>query len=126
MSLAEVLAVTLEVVLTRQLLPLEHLLFDFLAILVLGVIDFVVIDVRVTIVYRSLLLVSCSYKGVIKLKYLLTEFVILLVYTLNLADSVLDCPPDFRSFLLGIFILAIGLYKLLPEVVNLFLKERSI
>jgi hypothetical protein len=69
---------------------------------------------------------SCLYKGVIKLKYLLIEFVVLLVYVLNLADSVLDHLPDFYSFLLGVFVLAIGFYELLPEVVDLFLKERSI
>jgi hypothetical protein len=45
MSLAKVLAVTLEVVLTRQLLPLERPLLNLLAILILGVIDFIVIDV---------------------------------------------------------------------------------
>jgi hypothetical protein len=45
MSLAEVLSITLEVVLTRQLLPLERPLLDLLAILMLGVIDLVVIDV---------------------------------------------------------------------------------
>jgi hypothetical protein len=45
MSLAEVLAVALEVVLTRRLLPLERLLLDLLAILMLGVIDLVVIDI---------------------------------------------------------------------------------
>jgi hypothetical protein len=44
-SLAEVLAVALEVVLTRRLLPLERPLLDLLAILVFGVIDFVVIDI---------------------------------------------------------------------------------
>jgi len=45
MSLAEVLAVALEVVLTGRLLPLERPLLDLLVILVFGVIDFVVIDV---------------------------------------------------------------------------------
>jgi hypothetical protein len=45
MSLAEVRAVALEVVLAGQLLPLERLLLDLLAVLVLGVIDFVVIDI---------------------------------------------------------------------------------
>jgi hypothetical protein len=69
---------------------------------------------------------SCLYKGIVKLEYLLTELIVILVYVLDLADSVSDCPPDFRSFLLGIFILATGLYKLLPKVVNLFLKKRSI
>ena len=44
-SLAEVRAVALEVVLARQLLPLECPLLDLLAVLVLGVIDLVVIDV---------------------------------------------------------------------------------
>jgi hypothetical protein len=45
MSLAEVLAVALEVVLARRLLPLERLLLDLLVILILGVIDLIVIDV---------------------------------------------------------------------------------
>jgi hypothetical protein len=45
MSLAEILAVTLEVVPARRLLPLERPLLDLLAVLVLGVIDFVVMDV---------------------------------------------------------------------------------
>jgi len=45
MSLAEVLAIALEVVLARQLLPLERPLLDLLAILMLGVIDLIVIDV---------------------------------------------------------------------------------
>ena len=45
MSLAEVRAVALEVVLAGQLLPLERLLLNLLAILILGVIDLVVIDV---------------------------------------------------------------------------------
>jgi hypothetical protein len=44
-SLTKVLAVTLEVVLTRQLLPLERPLLDLLAILILRVIDLVVIDI---------------------------------------------------------------------------------
>jgi len=93
---------------------------------VLGVIDFIIIDIWDIVVYRSLLLISYLYKGVVKLKYLFIEFVVLLVYVFNLADSVLDRPPDLSSFLLGILILATGLYKLLPEVVNLFLEERSI
>jgi len=50
----------------------------------------------------------------------------LLVRILDLADSILDRPSDIFDFLLGVFILAIGLYKLLPKVVNLFLEERSI
>jgi hypothetical protein len=45
MSLTEVLAVALEVVLARRLLPLERPLLDLLAILVFRVIDFIVIDV---------------------------------------------------------------------------------
>ena len=45
MSLAEVLAVALEVVLTGRLLPLERPLLDLLAILILGVVDFIVVDV---------------------------------------------------------------------------------
>jgi hypothetical protein len=45
MSLAEVLAVALEVVLTRRLLPLKRPILDLLAVLILGVVDFVVIDV---------------------------------------------------------------------------------
>jgi len=44
-SLTKVLAVTLEVVLTRRLLPLKRPLLNLLAILVLRVIDFIVIDV---------------------------------------------------------------------------------
>jgi hypothetical protein len=44
-SLAEVRAVAPEVVLARRLLPLERPLLDLLAVLVLGVIDFIVIDV---------------------------------------------------------------------------------
>jgi hypothetical protein len=44
-SLTEVRAVALEVVLAGRLLPLERLLLDLLAVLVLGVIDLVVIDV---------------------------------------------------------------------------------
>jgi hypothetical protein len=69
---------------------------------------------------------SYSYKGIVKLEYLLIELIVLLVYVLNLADSVSDYPSDIFNFLLGIFILAIGLYKLLPKVVDLFLEERSI
>jgi len=65
-------------------------------------------------------------KGIIKLEYLLTELVILLVRVLNLADSVLDRPLDLFNFPLGVLVLAIGLYKLLPKVVDLFLKEYSI
>jgi hypothetical protein len=65
-------------------------------------------------------------KGVVKLEYLLTELIVLLVRILNLADSVSDRPSDLFNFLLGILVLAIGLYELLPKVVNLFLKERSI
>jgi hypothetical protein len=67
-----------------------------------------------------------SYKGVVKLKYLLTELIVLLVHVLNLADSISDRPSDLFDFPLGILILAIGLYKLLPKIVDLFLKERSI
>jgi hypothetical protein len=126
MSLAEVLSVALEVILTRQLLPLERLLLDLLAILILGVIDFIVIDVRGIVIYRSFLLVSCSHNSVVKLEYLLIEFIVLLVCVFNLADSVSDCVPDSFGFLLGIFILAIDLYKFLPKVVDLFLEERSI
>jgi hypothetical protein len=48
------------------------------------------------------------------------------VCVLDLADSVSDRPSDIFNFLLGIFILAIGLYELLPEVVDLFLEEDSI
>jgi hypothetical protein len=70
--------------------------------------------------------VSYSSKGVVKLEYLLIELVILLVYVLDLADSVSDRPSDLFDFLLGILILAAGLYKLLPKVVDLFLKERSV
>jgi hypothetical protein len=69
---------------------------------------------------------SCSRKGVVELEYLLTELVVLLVCVLNLADSVSDCPPDLFDFLLGVYVLAIGLYELLPEVVDLFLEEYSI
>ena len=69
---------------------------------------------------------SYSSKGVVKLEYLLIELVILLVYVLDLADSVSDRPSDLFDFLLGILILAAGLYKLLPKVVDLFLKERSV
>jgi hypothetical protein len=65
-------------------------------------------------------------KGIVKLEYLLTELVVLLVRVLNLADSVSDRPSDLFNFPLGILVLAIGLYKLLPEVVDLFLKEYSI
>jgi hypothetical protein len=54
------------------------------------------------------------------------ELIVLLVYVLDLADSILDRPPDLFDFLLGIFILAIGLYKLLPKVVGLLLEERNI
>jgi hypothetical protein len=70
--------------------------------------------------------VSCSSKGIVKLEHLLTELVILLVRVLNLADSVSDCPSDLFDFLLGVLVLATGLRELLPEVVDLFLKERSI
>jgi hypothetical protein len=69
---------------------------------------------------------SCLYKGVVKLEYLLTELVVLLVYVLNLADSVSDRLLDLFDFLLGILILATGLYELLPKVVDLFLEEYSI
>ena len=69
---------------------------------------------------------SCLYKGVVKLEYLLTELVVLLVYVLNLADSVSDRLLDLFDFLLGILILATGLYELLPKVVDLFLEERSV
>ena len=44
-SLAKVLAIALEVVLAGQLLPLERPLLDLLAILMLGVIDLIVIDI---------------------------------------------------------------------------------
>jgi len=44
-SLTKVLTVALEVVLARRLLPLERPLLDLLAILILGVIDLVVIDI---------------------------------------------------------------------------------
>jgi hypothetical protein len=50
----------------------------------------------------------------------------LLVRILNLVDSISNCPSDIFDFLLGIFILAMGLYKLLPKVVDLFLEEYSI
>jgi hypothetical protein len=50
----------------------------------------------------------------------------LLVRVLDLADSVSDRPSDIFNFLLGIFILATGLYELLPKVVDLFLEEYSI
>ena len=69
---------------------------------------------------------SCSYKGVVKLEYLLMELIVLLVCILDLADSVSDRPSDIFNFLLGIFILATGLYELLPKVVDLFLEEYSI
>ena len=49
-----------------------------------------------------------------------------MVYVLNLADSVSDRPLDLFGFLLGILILAIGLYKFLPEVVGLLLKECNV
>jgi len=70
--------------------------------------------------------VSYLYKGVVKLEYLLIELVVLLVYVLNLADSVSDRPSDLFNFPLGILALATSLYKLLPEIVDLFLKERSV
>jgi hypothetical protein len=54
------------------------------------------------------------------------ELVILLVHVLNLADSISDCLSDLFNFLLGVLVLATGLYELLPEVVDLFLKERSV
>jgi len=60
------------------------------------------------------------------LEHLLTELVILLVRVLDLADSVSDRPSDLFDFLLGVLVLATGLYELLPKVVDLFLKERSI
>jgi len=69
---------------------------------------------------------SYSRKGVVELEYLLIELIVLLVYILNLVDSVLDRPSDLFNFPLGILVLAIGLYKLLPKVVDLFLKEYSI
>ena len=69
---------------------------------------------------------SCSSKGIVKLEHLLTELVILLVRVLNLADSISDCLSDLFNFLLGVLVLATGLYELLPEVVDLFLKERSV
>jgi len=69
---------------------------------------------------------SYSYKGIVKLEYLLIELVILLVCILNLADSISDRPSDIFDFLLGIFVLATGLYELLPEVVDLFLEEHSV
>jgi hypothetical protein len=65
-------------------------------------------------------------KGVVELEYLLIELVVLLVRILNLADSVSDRPSDFFDFPLGILALTTGLYELLPEIVDLFLKERSI
>jgi hypothetical protein len=74
----------------------------------------------------SLLLVFYSRKGIVKLKHLLPELIVLLVCVFDLADSVLDRLPDFYSFPLGILILAAGFYELFPEVVDLFLEERSI
>jgi len=69
---------------------------------------------------------SYSRKGVVELEYLLMELVILLVRVLDLADSVSDRPSDLFDFPLGILVLAIGLYELLPKVVDLFLEERSV
>jgi hypothetical protein len=126
MSLTEVLAVALEVVLAGQLLPLERPLLDFLAVLVFWIIDFIVIDVRGIVVRRSLLLMSRLYKGVVKLEYLLAELIVLLVRVLNLADSILDRPSNFLNFLLDVFILATSLGELLPKVVGLLLEERNV
>ena len=125
-SLAKVLAATLEVVLAGQLLSLERPLLDLLAVLMLGVIDLIVIDGRGIVVRRAFLLVSCSYNSIVKLKYLLIELIVLLVRVFNLADSVSDRPLNLLDFLLGILVLAIGLSELLPKVVSLFLEERNV
>jgi len=126
MPLAKVLLATLEVVLAGRLLPLERLLLDLLAIFMLGVIDFVIIDVRGIFVYRPLLLMPCLYNSIVKLEYLLVELIVLLVYVFNLADSVPDRPLNLFDFPLGILILTIGLSELLPKIVSLFLEERNI
>ena len=101
-------------------------LLDLLAILVLGVIDLIVMDIRGTVVRRSLLLVPCSRNSIVKLEYLLVKLVVLLVRVFNLADSVSDRPSDLLDFLLGIFVLATGLGEFLPKVVGLFLEERNV
>jgi hypothetical protein len=93
---------------------------------VLGVIDFVVIDGRDIVIYRSFLLVSYLYNSVVKLEYLLIELIVLLVCVFNLADSISDRPSNLLDFLLGILILATGFCKLLSKVVNLLLEERNI
>ena len=125
-SLVEVLLAALEVVLARRLLPLECLLLDLLAILILGVIDFVVIDIRGIVVYRSFLLMSRSYNSVVKLKYLLTELIVLLVRIFDLGDSVSDRLLNLPDFPLSILVLATSLGELFSKVVGLFLEERNI
>jgi hypothetical protein len=63
--------------------------------------------------------VSCSSKGVVELEYL----VVLLSRFLDLAEGILDRPPDLFGFLLGVLILTTGLGEFLPEVASLFLEE---
>ena len=105
---------------------MKRLLLDLLAILVLGVIDLIVIDIRGIVVRRSFLLVPCSRNSIVELEYLLAKLIVLLVRVFNLADSISDRPSNLLNFPLGIFVLAISLGKFLPEVVSLFLEERNV
>jgi hypothetical protein len=93
---------------------------------VLGVADFVVMDVRGAVVRRSLLLVSCSHNGIVELEHLLAELIVLLICVLDLADSVSDRLSNLLDFLLGVLVLAAGFGEFLSKVVSLFLEERDI
>jgi len=69
---------------------------------------------------------SRSYNSVVKLKYLLTELIVLLVRIFDLGDSVSDRLLNLPDFPLSILVLATSLGELFSKVVGLFLEERNI
>ena len=122
-SLAKVQSVTLEVVLARQLLPLKHLFLNLLSVLILGVIEYIVLYIQVVLVRRSLLLVSYTFKCIVKLEDFLVELINKPSYILDRPGRIPDPLVHLSGVLFYILQLAIGLGKLLLQVVNLFIEE---